>query len=54
MRSIEGQRAPRSPANTGRVLKGENGYPETPDWQLPRPVVTTEPTIPPSIELGEN
>lgn len=36
-------------------MKGENGYPETPDWVCPkRPEPVTEPTIPPTIELGEN
>lgn len=35
-------------------MTGENGFPETPEWQLPRPVASEDLTIPASIVLGEN
>lgn len=35
-------------------MVGENGIPETPDWQLPRVDPQPELTIPPLVELGEN
>jgi hypothetical protein len=36
-------------------MTGENGFPETPEWECPkRPEPEPKPTILPSIILGEN